>query len=599
LPKRLSLGRFVQILTGRGASADGESTDPKQLAREAAEHQAAAEAHLREVRDIAQRLKAQGLSFPGMDRMADFDQNDLDEVLKLQDAAARASELKRVSEAAERTLEAQRKEEAKVLEAAARYDDDLKKCQQRVDDFDRQTRSFSHLGLQALFDADPLTVRRKALAALKDPKDPRDRNQKIKALRDTLSGVEDICQLPDQAVEFEKLSAEASRLIYAKKEIVQELPRGASQRVAQQLLADYSDRFDALDKVPTLASVGTGSIGLQALLQDLASLDLSAPQTSEKRLKAMDSDLKALTATAAALPPSLAPAATKALADLQTRIDSAVVGRKPDGNAVEVPVGQSKVVMGGDELLRGLQGAMKAFKAAMADPNSPERKLLAMEGPDKVLDELVAMHTQLVAFGLPAPKLSPAEMVAIRRYTSQDYKVMNEQRLGLVQDPRAEFLNQTCEAALEKLPKYPKAAWPVFRLERAWDQSVVDTRYKRGNTFTAGVLWSTGARGSADVSGSDTRGPKFIHMIFGQSGGDIAALSTKPGEGSEDETGAKISKRRAEKRDVASGKGEVLFPSTARFKVTDRTDPPGGKALLQYDDNYTGVERIRTRLKEL
>jgi hypothetical protein len=88
-------------------------------------------------------------------------------------------------------------------------------------------------------------------------------------------------------------------------------------------------------------------------------------------------------------------------------------------------------------------------------------------------------------------------------------------------------------------------------------------------------------------------------MIFGQSGRDIAALSTKPGEGSEDETGAKISKRRAEKRDVASGKGEVLFPSTARFKVTDRTDPPGGKALLQYDDNYTGVERIRTRLKEL
>jgi hypothetical protein len=599
LPKRLSLGRFVQILSGRGGSADGESKDPKQLAREAAEHQATAERLVRESHATIQRLKAQGLSTPAVELATNYDEGRLKKALDLPDGDARTQELALTVEALERALVAQRAEEAKILEAAARYDDDLDTCRRLIADFDGQTHSFVHPGLQALLAPDLMAVHRQQLAALADPGDPRSRSQKIKDLDGTLSNVNTICKLPEKADEFEKLAAEVSRQLYAGKESVQGLPRGASARVAQQLLSDYSDRFDTLDKVPTVASVENRITGLRVLLRELATLDLSAPQTSEKRLKAMDSELKALTAAAAALPSSLAPAATQALADLKTRIDSAVIGRNPAGKAVEVPVGQSKVVMGGDELLRGLHGAMKAFKAAMADPNSPERKLLALEGPDKVLDELVAMHTQLVAFGLPAPKLSPAEMVAIRRYTSQDYKVMNEQRLGLVKDDRAEFLNQTCEVALEKLPKYPKAAWPVFRLERAWDQSVVDTRYKRGNTFTAGVLWSTGARGSADVSGSDTRGPKFIHMIFGESGRDIAALSTKPGEGSEDQTGAKISKRRAEKRDVVSGKGEVLFPSTAQFKVTDRTDPPGGKALLQYDDNYTGVEPIRTRLKEL
>lgn len=595
---RLSLGRFVQILSGRGGSAAGGSTDAKQQARDAAAHRAIAETHLREVREIAKRLNAQGLSFPGMDQAADFDQGSLDDALKMPDGDARVQALQDAAEAAARTLDRQRDEEAKILEAAARFQDDLKQAQLRIDAFDRQTGAFSHPGIKAMFAADPMSACRKELVALRDPNDSRDRTRKIRDLGYLLGNIGNISLLPEQAARFEALHGQAARLLFAKKESVQELPRGASQRAAQKLLAAYTDRFDALDPGSSAAKVGPALHGLEALLQDLASLDLSAPVKSEKRLAVMDADLKTLQATAATLPPAMAAQAVQALADLQVRIDHAVIGRSPAGAAVEVPVGQSKVVMGGDEILRGLHGAMKAFKAAMADPHSTERQLLALDGPDKVLDDLVAMHTQLVAFGLPAPKLSPAEMVAIRRYTSQDYTAMNEDRLGITPDPRAAFLNQVCDEALKKLPEYPKAAWPVFRIERAWEQSVVDTRYKRGNTFTADVLWSTGARGSADVSGSDTRGPKFVHTIFGKSGRDIAALSTKPNEGSEDQTGAKISKRRAEKRDVVSGKGEVLFPATARFTVTDRTDPPGGAAMLVYSKNYGGTEPVRTRLKE-
>jgi flagellar biosynthesis/type III secretory pathway ATPase len=43
-------------------------------------------------------------------------------------------------------------------------------------------------------------------------------------------------------------------------------------------------------------------------------------------------------------------------------------------------------------------------------------------------------------------------MYALRCYTSQDYEAMNNQRLGLATDDRAEMLNKICDEALAKLP---------------------------------------------------------------------------------------------------------------------------------------------------
>lgn len=597
MASRLSLGRFVQIMTGKSPD---DADDPKAKARKAAADRATAESLLKEMKAARARLAARNLVYPGLDGGIADDEGDLRDAIASTDLNDQQTRLGTYAITFDNSLKAILKREQELLAKDAAYDELLKACGQRVAAYASQVGQVERADLRALFAKDLMAGIRQELAALQDPKDTRDRVAKITKLELLSSSISRIEGYPADAAAFEQMASRVERELYAAKESVLQLPRAGSQAFANRTLAALSDQFDALNQAPQPDKLSVSTTQMKQLLAELRTLDLSAGPVVEKRAERIDGRLGAMKTKAEGLPTKLAPAVKQTLDKLRQRVDLAAAGRGPGGAAVTVEVGQSKFTLGSHELLRGIEGGIKGLAQALSDPQSAERAMMELEGPDELVDELIAIHTQLVAFGMAPPPLSAAELYALRCYTSQDYGAMNQQRLGQLTDKRAETLNRICDEALAKLPPYPKAAWPVFRIERAWDQDVVDKRYKRGNTFMAEVLWSTGARGAADVASSKTEGPQFIHTIFGRSGRDIAALSTKPGEGSKDDQDFKTSERKRARRDVASGKGEVLFPATARFNVTDRTDPPGGKKMLVYSKKYPGgIDPIKTRLKEL
>lgn len=241
------------------------------------------------------------------------------------------------------------------------------------------------------------------------------------------------------------------------------------------------------------------------------------------------------------------------------------------------------------ERARSLNAAIKAVELAMNNADSTEAKLLALDGGEKFVRSLCQINTNLIASGSNHKGISPAEALAIHRYTGDDYSPMNRQRRGESDDERLAFLNKTCDEALAKMPLYPDAAWPTFRIETAWSQDVVVNRYGEGRQFTCGILWSTGARGVAAINLSGS--PTFTHVIYGKKGRDVAALSANAFEGATENTDVKASAK--------SGRGEVLFPADSKFLVAKRVDDPGsGPSPIPYNKDG-GDAKINTTLREV
>jgi hypothetical protein len=101
------------------------------------------------------------------------------------------------------------------------------------------------------------------------------------------------------------------------------------------------------------------------------------------------------------------------------------------------------------------------------------------------------------------------------------------------------------------------------------------------------VLWSTGARGAVELSKGS---PRFLHIIYGKKGRDVAALSANSHEGARQEKGYDFNPN--------AGRGEVLFPADSNFVVQDRTDPEGAPESIRYSPD-NGDAKITTTLKEV
>jgi hypothetical protein len=293
---------------------------------------------------------------------------------------------------------------------------------------------------------------------------------------------------------------------------------------------------------------------------------------------------------------ALRKSAREVLDELKADLEKAAVGGRGS-----VRVGLETTTLAPLEELRALSKATSAIKSAISEPGSLDRELMELDGPKLFAEGMKTMNRHVVAFGANHKPISAGEALAIHRYMGADYTDMNRVSLGILaidekspddvkKKKRLERLNKLCAEALDKLPAYPKTAWPTLRAERAWSQAMINDRYAKGKNFVTGVLWSTGAGAIVDLGRAK---PRFIHSIYGFSGKDVAALAAIPGEGA-----AKPTK-------PGQGKGEVLFPATAKFRVNERLDPTPeqlGEQTLGFEqdpENGIGKATINTTLKEL
>lgn len=428
-----------------------------------------------------------------------------------------------------------------------------------------------------------------------------DLDKQTKLLQSNLSALEAL-----DTLQYQPLLDEHARLTAA-------LPQAIQAKLAQfatdlnaaeqvRMHAGFMDEFNKLTPPASINEVKSQVAALQALTDRVNKQKVAAPRADQKkRFDLIQKDLTDARQLVSGLPtPALQAAATEALDYVQDMLGEMTTNaklsvRKPPGSlAADISVahdlegGYSKVKVKDSEFGRAFVMTTKAIAEALKDPSSLEAQLMEIDGGKRFALGLARMNTYKTVMGTPHRELTPAEALAIHRYTGEDYAGMNRQRRGIEQNDRLAFLNKVCDQALAKMPPYPDVAWPVFRAESAWSQDVVDKRYAKGRQFECGVLWSTGARSVVDFSRG---GPKMTHTIYGKAGRDVAGLSPNSHEGA-GETGEAVRPQ--------AGRGEVLFPASCVFLVAGRQDPEGGPEAIKYvSPPASNHNRILTTLKEV
>jgi hypothetical protein len=120
---------------------------------------------------------------------------------------------------------------------------------------------------------------------------------------------------------------------------------------------------------------------------------------------------------------------------------------------------------------------------------------------------------------------------------------------------------------------------------------MIQGRYGKGKSFVTQVFWSTGA-GREVLAGTNTASPDFVHTVYGHSGRDVAGLSANAGEGAAGKD---------QKKTKGMGKGEVLFPPTAKFGVAAHNVVANpSKGPIEYRPTANGAQliKIRTTVRE-
>tara|TARA_R110002110_G_scaffold123298_1_gene299939 strand:+ start:27275 stop:30013 length:2739 start_codon:yes stop_codon:yes gene_type:complete len=373
------------------------------------------------------------------------------------------------------------------------------------------------------------------------------------------------------------------------KELAGKLGSGAQNALRKEFETD-------LHRFGTLAAGENPNQKLTAIrnrAKEVAEHKISTDVESRKRLERADKRAAGAQSQIDGLTdPDLQKKAQAALDNMKAKLDQLKVGLNAGSMGAEMAIGAqgegtfARTSLNSKEQMRAMDTAIKALTDSLKDATGV--KMLEFEGGDAFADGMTKMYGALVAFGASHKGISPAEALSIQRYTGNDYSAMNRNRRGVEDSDRLDFLNKTCDEALAKMPAYPEAAWPSYRFETAWSQDVVDKRYAKGRQFTCGVLWSTGARGSAVIGAASS--PSIDHVIYGKKGRDVAALSANTGEGA-----------RSGNNDFnpASGRGEVLFPADSAFTVQGRTDTPAANMdkLVYVNEPYQG--KMDTNLKEV
>lgn len=361
---------------------------------------------------------------------------------------------------------------------------------------------------------------------------------------------------------------------------------------ANALLADFRAGFDKFDTLTPQENPTQKIAAIKQRAQRVAEHKIVVDVESQKRLEKSDKRAAGTQSQIDGLTdPELQKKAQAALDNMKAKLDQLRAGLDAGGLGREMAVGDPKqgglmeVRLNGKEQMRAMDAAIKALSDSLKDPTGI--KMLEFEGGNSFAEGIAKMYGTQVAFGASHKGISPAEALSIQRYTGADYSAMNRNRRGVEDDDRLDFLNKTCDVALAKMPPYPPTAWPAYRFETAWSQDVVDKRYANGRQFTCGVLWSTGARGSAAISPQSS--PSINHVIYGSKGRDVAALSANSGEGAAS---------RGNEFNPASGRGEVLFPADSAFVVKGRVDKPAPdmEKLVYLGSPYRG--EMDTNLKE-
>ena len=219
--------------------------------------------------------------------------------------------------------------------------------------------------------------------------------------------------------------------------------------------------------------------------------------------------------------------------------------------------------------------AMAVEQRAIADPRSESGQLAVALGK-QLRTRALGMYAREAESGQDFKKLgekvplTDEELIALYTYTDHDYEAMNLLLITGGKNLTAEQRNilqikiDFCKRGLAKLPNYPNALYPVVR----WENDSYDWRsfYQVGKVFRNMQFWSSGATaGAATGKGTPTR---LVFRIYGQSGKDIAMLSSKQGEGAlKDQT-------RPEAYLKNLGKGEVLFAPQTPFKVMSIAETP-------------------------
>ncbi len=205
-------------------------------------------------------------------------------------------------------------------------------------------------------------------------------------------------------------------------------------------------------------------------------------------------------------------------------------------------------------------GVESNLAAAKKNPDSDIGRIAAATGEVVTRSRLRNIEKLKNLHGVDFRPLSPAEVLAIHTYTvpEAEYTPMHQLLLGLIpENPKIRTKIDLCVQALQKMPSYPAAAWPTFRLEDGakydWEKQFVT-----GQVFSTKIFWSTGRTGV--VEAHSIVGPRLIITIHGKTGKDIAKMSGAQGEGG----------------------GEVLFPPGTKFKTLAMQHPRevvGGKLI--------------------
>jgi hypothetical protein len=196
----------------------------------------------------------------------------------------------------------------------------------------------------------------------------------------------------------------------------------------------------------------------------------------------------------------------------------------------------------------------KEMDDARENPNSDMGQMMASVGQMMTESRLYSIKKLKNKHGVDFRPLEAADLLAIYTYTTPDgdYQAMHQLLLGKrPEDKKIRAKIDFCLNAMKKLPDYPAAASPLFRLENGgkypWQEQFVI-----GKTFTIKIFWSTGKNNGVDTEGMDP-GPILNITVYGKSGKDVAKMSGAQGEGG----------------------GEVLFPPGTKFQTIDVDDPDG------------------------
>jgi hypothetical protein len=186
----------------------------------------------------------------------------------------------------------------------------------------------------------------------------------------------------------------------------------------------------------------------------------------------------------------------------------------------------------------------RSLQKEFENPNSAEMKKAL--GSAEYEKRLLEVWNTVEAFGSPLTRaLSPAEMVAIYSYTTDDYEKINDTLKGS-RRPENDVEGKQIEVMIDQLNKaLAKLENQVGIFTRGEGRSTgTDDRYPLNSVFTTKAFWSSGI-------GVNFPG-RWQITILGKTGKDIKTLSQSPHE------------------------AEVLFSPGCKFKVIarDNTEAP-------------------------